>query len=232
MTEKTVFEIHRCDLAEADGLLHVAGEWLPENPARVQLLRVAPDGSVALMTAQEESTARPWTATFELDARAAEDRLVLWLGNGEGIRLPQPQAPDTALADAREQLAEAQRVMADLAASEQRLRQELDSLTRTDLGEKGGRLSLRRAPKVAARAYAELAEKFEVETAARAMAEDDAAALQDQVHRLEEQLAAAIVNWESEPKPAPAPAPSRPTPAQAGDLLDRVTRAKALAAEG
>jgi chromosome segregation ATPase len=88
------------------------------------------------------------------------------------------------LAAARERLDGAAKKTSEVAKSEQALRQQLESLTRTDLGEDGRR----GRSKVAARAYREVLVKLEQEQAERTRAEDEAARLSDQVRQLEQQL--------------------------------------------
>jgi chromosome segregation ATPase len=121
------------------------------------------------------------------------------------------------LAEAHERLATVEQTTKALATSEQALRQELESLTRTDLGDnqkgRGGRRS-----KVSARAYGEAIEQLEREQAERARLEQETAALAEQVTKLEAQAAehAATAAVRSEATPEP----ESPTPAQAAVEAD------------
>jgi chromosome segregation ATPase len=100
------------------------------------------------------------------------------------------------LAGARERLAAVEETTKALATSEQALRQELESLTRTDLGDEPKGLGARRS-KVSGRAYREVLEQLEQEQAERARLEQQVAALAEQVAKLEAEAAERAAEPES-----------------------------------
>jgi chromosome segregation ATPase len=118
------------------------------------------------------------------------------------------------LAEARAQLAAVETTTMALATSEQALRQQLDGLPRTDLGE--GKPKHRGRSKVSARAYRETLTSLEQEKAERARLEQESVRLVERVTELEQELAtrteaAARAEAEAEAKAEPPVTPAQAT---------------------
>jgi hypothetical protein len=106
------------------------------------------------------------------------------------------------LAHAHERLAAVEETMKALSASEQALRQELESLTRTDLGDEPKGLGARRS-KVSARAYREALEQLEREEAERTRLEQETVALAERVAKLEADAAERATATPQQQAPTP-----------------------------
>lgn len=166
-------------LAKAERELAEAQDKLVEARSRA-------DARAAEAERMEVELRRQREATAESDRQLAlaRDRLA---------------AAQLEIATGRERLSALQKDASALSSREQAARQELATLTRTDLGE-GGR---RGRSKVSARAYRELAAKLEHEQSERTRLEDETARLADRLREMEH--AAAQVEQ------APAPDPSQAT---------------------
>lgn len=176
----------RAEQASAE-LEHATGELATARARVAELEEQSFEALVTARSAEEDVVDAAAVAAAEA-ARAAADL------DAERARADEQAARAEAIAaelgDARARLEQAEEVTGQLAVSEQALRQELDALTRTDVGEDPSHgLSLRRN-RVSTRAYRESLAKLEDEQARRAAIEQDASRLGEQVRQLELALAA------------------------------------------
>jgi chromosome segregation ATPase len=152
--------------SEASEELADARERIAAADERIEELETKVSGALAAAEEVESERARAADAGKRAEA--------------ESIRAGEAELQ---LAEARDRLSSVEETTKALATTEHALRQELESLTRTDLGQESRGRALR--SKVSVRAYREALAKLEHEQAERARLEQESARLAEQVSALE-----------------------------------------------